>query len=177
MKKYVIVSAVGRDRPGFVNRITHAVHELGGNIEIQRSTRMASEFAMLVLLSIEADGTEDAIRVITGLREGDVFVGAREALSAPEERPRGAETAEITASGADQPGIIDAVTLLLFQHNVNIESMDYDIDSAPFTGEHLFRMKATVAIPDGVDQAALRDKLQDMEAEWNFDMAFRCQAE
>ena len=41
MKKYIIISAVGRDRPGFVNKITHAITELGGNIDLQRSTRMA----------------------------------------------------------------------------------------------------------------------------------------
>ncbi len=28
MKKYIVVSAVGKDRPGFVNRITHAISEL-----------------------------------------------------------------------------------------------------------------------------------------------------
>ena len=175
MKKYIVASAVGKDRPGFVNEITRAIHGLGGNIELQRSTRMADEFALLVLLSVPGgeDEAAAAIRSLEGLRTGDRFVGAREAVSMPAGQKDGVRTAEIIASGADQPGIIEAVTLVLFRHHVNIESMDYDVDSAPMTGEDLFRLRATVAVPKEVDFDELRAHLKDMEEEYNFDILVR----
>lgn len=174
MKKYIVASAVGKDRPGFVNEITRAVHDLGGNIELQRSTRMADEFALLVLFSVPGGESEaaTAIQALEALRNPDRFVGAREAVGKPAAQKDWVSTAEIIASGADQSGIIEAVTLVLFRHHVNIESMDYDVDSAPMTGEDLFRLKATVAIPRDVDLDELHTCLKDMESEYNFDILF-----
>jgi glycine cleavage system transcriptional repressor len=173
MKKYIVVSAVGKDRPGFVNRITHAINELGGNIELQRSTRMADEFALIFLFSVDAARSKEAIDHIAALKLAETFITAREAVSTDIVRPDLAGIAELTASGADQPGIIDAVTHVLFQQNINIESMDYDTESAPMTGEHLFRMNARLAIPRGLDIDALQKTLRDMEAEYNFDVSLR----
>jgi glycine cleavage system transcriptional repressor len=175
MKRYVVVSAIGKDRPGFVNRITRAIKELDGNIELQRSTRMADEYALIVLFSMEGGPQQvgNAVARLASLRAADMLVNAREALSAPGDWPETASLGELTASGADQPGIIDAVTLVLYQNNINIESMDYDTESAPMTGESLFRMRARIAIPSGTDVAALREKLRQMERQYNFDVILR----
>ena len=121
MKHFIVVSALGKDRPGLVNRITHAINDLGGNIELQRSTRMAAEFAMLVLFSLEQGSPKDAIARLNSICSNDLFINARSALSKEAERPANARTFELIASGADQPGIIDVVTLILFKHNINIE--------------------------------------------------------
>ena len=51
--------------------------------------------------------------------------------------------------------------------------MDYDVDSAPMTGQDLFRMVARLAVPDGTDVDALRGQLREMEDEYNFDVLFR----
>jgi glycine cleavage system transcriptional repressor len=174
MKKYIVVSALGKDRPGFVNGVTSRIRQLGGNIELQRSTRMADEYALIILLSI-ADGpgrVPEVLRALSELRTGDTVVNAREALT-PSSGGAGAGNAELVASGADQPGIIDAVTLALFQDHINIESMDYDTESAPMTGEHLFRLQARLAMPQGLDVARLREKLRDMERQYNFDVILR----
>jgi glycine cleavage system transcriptional repressor len=173
MKKYIVVSAVGKDRPGFVNGITHAIRELGGNIELQRSTRMANEYALIFLFTVDAAQVKAAIDRLAALKFPDTFITAREAVSADTPGQDRAGVAELTASGADQPGIIDAVTHVLFQDNVNIESMDYDTESAPMTGEYLFRMTARLAIPKGVDVNKLREKLRAMERDYNFDVILR----
>ncbi len=174
MKKYYVVSAVGRDRPGLINEVAHAVHALGGNIELQRSTRMASEFALLMLFSCPADASaDDAVGKLEALRRDDFFVAARAALSEVADRPEGAQELEMIASGADQPGLLDAATLLLVQSGLNIESMDYDVEGAPMTGEPLFRLHAKLAGPPGFDTKALREKLRTLEDEFNFDILLR----
>jgi glycine cleavage system regulatory protein len=174
MKKYVVLSALGKDRPGLVNRITHAIKDAGGNIEIQRSTRMAGEYALIVLVTLDDAGgkLDETIRRLGALGGPDLMISARPAIS-PGGEPETAGMAELEASGADQPGLIDAVTLLLYRHHINIESMNYDTESAPMTGEHLFRMNARLAIPKGLDVAALREQLRDMERAYNFDVILR----
>jgi glycine cleavage system transcriptional repressor len=174
MSHYIVVSAIGKDRPGFVNAISRELKQLGANIEIQRSTRMADEYALIMLASLAggADQVERAVQALNGLRTDDLYVSARRGVAATGcADPAG--FAEIEASGADQPGIIDAVTLLLFKRLISIETMDYDTESAPMTGESLFRMNARLAIPKGVDLPALREELRAMEKTWNFDVILR----
>ncbi|MEM7394691.1 MAG: ACT domain-containing protein [Verrucomicrobiota bacterium] len=169
MKTFYIVSAVGKDRPGLVNRITHVIHEQGGNIELQRSTWMAAEFALLLLYSNPEDhaGQLDALKALNG---PNLYVNARSVLGGETERNDSARGVQLTASGADQPGIVDAVTLLLFREQINIESMDYDTESAPMSGDELFRLKARLTLPEGADLKTLRSQLRELEDEYNFDI-------
>lgn len=172
MKKYFVVSAVGPDRPGFINRISHAIKEAGGNIELTRSTRMAAEFAALFLFSIDDDGAaaDEAVARLNRLRDEQLVLNVRPAVAEAGGPSEDAGHMQLVASGADQPGIIDAVTLILFQANVNVEAMDYDTESAPMTGESLFRMSATLAVPPDLDVEGLRGRLTALEAEYNFDV-------
>jgi glycine cleavage system transcriptional repressor len=174
MKTFIVVSAIGKDRPGFINLVSRALKELGANIEIQRSTRMADEYALITLASLSSGpGQVDAAMTkLNGLRTGDLFVSARQGVAVTN-RSDIAGLAELEASGADQPGLIDAVTLLLFKRQINIEAMDYDTESAPMTGDPLFRMTARLAIPKDVDVPALREELRAMEKSWNFDVILR----
>jgi glycine cleavage system regulatory protein len=172
MKSYLVVSAMGQDRPGFVNRMAHEIAAAGGNIELQRSVRMAGDFASLFLVSVDAAAKYPAAARLSAMGEGgDLTVSVRDAVAA--ERIPGAMAGELIASGADHPGIIDAVTLVLYRNHVNIEAMDYDVDSAPMTGESLFRMNAQVAVPAHADRAALKRELQQVEQDLNMDILFR----
>ena len=169
MKNFFILSAVGKDRPGLVNKITHAINQLGGNIELQRSSRMASEFAMLVLFST-GENRPDLFDRIRELNSDSLHVNVRSAISGTSEKLEAAHYLHLTASGADQPGIVDAVTMVLFKESINIESMDYDTESAPMSGEHLFRLKARLMLPDDLDIGLLRSRLRELEEEYNFDI-------
>jgi glycine cleavage system regulatory protein len=51
--------------------------------------------------------------------------------------------------------------------------MDYDTESAPFTGEHLFRMTAQLAVPESSSMDVLRERLRELEDEYNFDILLR----
>lgn len=171
MKTYLVVSAVGRDRPGFVNRMAHQIAEAGGNIELQRSVRMAGEFASLFLVSVDAAGKYPAAAQLSALQGEDLAVSVRDAVAG--DRLPGSVAAELIACGADHPGIIDAVTLVLYRNHVNIEAMDYDVDGAPMTGESLFRLNAQVAVPADASLSALKGQLKDLEQELNVDILLR----
>lgn len=171
MKSYLVVSAVGQDRPGFVNRMAHEIRVVGGNIELQRSIRMAGEFASLFLVSVDPAAKFDAAGVLNGLGGDDMVVSVRDAVAA--DAVPGSISAELIASGADHPGIIDAVTLVLYRNHLNIETMDYDVDGAPMTGEPLFRLTARVSVPAEAELAAVKGELKDLEGELNVDILFR----
>lgn len=61
----------------------------------------------------------------------------------------------VTAVGADRPGIVAAVTQVLFEHGCNIEDSRMAI-----LGGH-FAMMLIVALPDGEDAARLEEALSE----------------
>ncbi len=103
----------------------------------------------------------------------DLSIRARMATPGQPESFRDAVGATVAASGADQPGILEAVTSLLLSRRVNIDSMDFDTESAPMTGDPLFRMDAEVSIQAGTDVGALREQFRALEDEFNFDILFQ----
>lgn len=172
-----VVSAIGIDRPGFVNAITRAIKAAGGNIEQQRSARVADEYAVTILFTTpSAAAAEEAMQALNQLAGEALTIRARRTDSAHGLIAGVGTAAKIVASGADQPGVLDALTSLLVQHRVNIDAMDFDTESAPMTGEALFRMDATVSIPASIDASELRRQLRALEDEYNFDILFRCPA-
>lgn len=172
MGTYYIVSAIGRDRPGFVHGIASATAQAGGNIAQQRSTRMAGEYALLMLVSIPGDPPAQASwqRGLESLRGDDMWIQVRHALADAASRPQGARPATLVVSGADNPGIIDAVTLVLYERDINLEAMEFDTEPAPMTGDDLFRMTANLAIPGSVDANELDDQFRDLEADLNINI-------
>lgn len=175
VKEYIVLSALGTDRPGFLNRITKAISAGGGNIELQRSTRLVDEFAVIILFSIDGSQVDasEMMEKLGELRHDDCFVNVHKAVSAPRDASADVQRVELIASGADQPGIVEAVTLALYKEHINIEALDFNTESAPMTGEYLFRMTATLAIPESVDLARLRSSLRALEDALNFDVLIR----
>lgn len=51
-KKYLLLTAIGEDRPGIVERITRRIVNYAGNIEESRTARLGGEFAAFFLVSI-----------------------------------------------------------------------------------------------------------------------------
>ncbi|MBN2091544.1 hypothetical protein JW964_18165 [candidate division KSB1 bacterium] len=175
MKTFIVVSAIGKDRPGLVNRISHEIKLKGGNIEVQRSVKMADEFALILLVSLEknAENVESLIQGLTGLKTENFFIYARKAMGATAEIPSRAQYAILLAEGVDQIGIIDEITLLLLENNINIDAMDYDVSHAPMTGMELFQMEAKIVIPPTINITELKTKLKEMENRLNIDILFR----
>jgi len=174
VKEYFVVSAVGIDRPGLVNKIAHEITRIGGNIERQRSQLMAGDFALMMLVSTDS---EDSVALsemegLTALSDDDLSVIVRKA-PAFQKPPPDHGYGELMADGVDRPGIIDSITGFLSQENINITNMDYDVRSAPFTGTVYFRMSAILAVPGSVDIADLRKHLAEMERKLEVDVLFR----
>ena len=174
-KTYMEVVAVGRDRPGVVQKISREIRKNGGNIELQRSTKMAGDFALILLFSLknaEEEKVNSTIKSLNQLSDESFFIQTRKAIS-DLKRPPGYKCGDLIAEGADQMGIIDTISLLLFQNQINIEAMNYDIINAPMTGTPLFRMEARVSVPKSVDITNFKKKLINTERDFNIDIIFR----
>ena len=50
-RRYVVLTAVGPDRPGLVNQLSSLIREAGASIEDSRMAILGGEFAMILLVS------------------------------------------------------------------------------------------------------------------------------
>ena len=160
MTRYLVITAVGEDRPGLVNTLSEAILESGANIDESRMALLGGEFAMILLVS-----GDDA--VIDTLEQMLPAIGEQTGLtlSGKETTPPAASEPtlpyEVTVVAMDQPGIVHAVTEFFSSHGINIRELSTTTYAAPHTGAPMFSMEMVVDIPAGNKLPSLRSEFVD----------------
>lgn len=172
MSQYVILTAIGADRPGLVDEVSRFIFERGGNIEDSRMVNLRGQFAIMVLLG----GSESALgrmrRELGVLQEQSGLHGelrpASPAASGPSAQ---AVPYRLTATAIDQPGLVHRLAHVLRSDNINIESLDTRLRPAPITGTPLFEMEMVMSVPASTPVAKLRQDLaaicDDLNIDWH----------
>jgi len=147
MDTNIILTLTGADRIGIVEEVTGLLLNLGGNVEVSHMAHLASEFAILMLVSLpseQLDGLETDLQslIAQGYKVTTTQTRQTDAQAHPGWRPY-----RIEVRGADQEGIVYEVASAMRQQGINIESMDMQVVEAPVSGSPLFNMKGLVAVP------------------------------
>ena len=148
---YLVLSALGPDRPGLVADVTSFITERGGNIEDSRMAVFGAEFGILVLVS----GTGDEVaRISQDARALEQKTGltvvTRPTKSPSEHRRAPAVPCLVTAEALDHEGFVRSVSTALHRVGVNIVSLETTAYNAPITGSPLFRLEAQIDVPKEV---------------------------
>jgi glycine cleavage system transcriptional repressor len=157
-KSYLVLTAVGPDRPGLVNEISSMVLAAGANLEDSRMAILGGEFALLILLSGEAKAIDEV-----ELRGGDL--GARLGLRVMSKLTSSPQPARdflpyrISVTGVDRPGIVQRVAAVLAGRSVNVASLESRLEYAPESGTPMFILQAALQIPSALALADLQREL------------------
>jgi glycine cleavage system transcriptional repressor len=170
-KKFLVVTAVGPDRPGIVSDLSGILHSVGANLEDSRMAALGGEFAILLL----ASGTEAALSRLTAtLHDSQASLGlhiVQKETSAPKTERR-ILPYSIRVSGFDRPGIVQAVTHTLARRNVNVRSLESRLAYAPHSGTPMFVLEAELEVPSEIALSELRRELSQRCEEENLDLSF-----
>lgn len=154
--KNLVISAVGKDRPGIVHDISKAVLDAGCNIEDSRMSVLGGEFALIVLLS----GTWSAVAKF----ESQIQPLAKKldlAISAKYTEARAVRTDmvpyQVDVVAMDHPGIVHDIADFFASRGINIEELTTWTYPAAHTGTPMFSLSMTVSIPARVQIAKLRE--------------------
>jgi len=168
MSESFVLTFIGRDKPGIVNAISEQIAAAGGSWLESRLARLAREFAGIVLISAPAANAESLMAGLRRLEEGGLRITVARS-AAPAETWSSA--VELNLVGADRPGIVRDVTQALSALGANIEAFASGIESAPFTGETMFRAQATLHLPEGVTAENVRERMERLADEIMVDLA------
>lgn len=165
----LVLTFIGQDRPGLVNAISGKIAAAGGSWLESRLARLAGEFAGIVLVAVPEAALESLNASLAGLEEAGLRVTVARSAGMPE--PASGREVELNLVGHDRPGIVRDVTLILSQLGANIEEFSSGIESAPFTGETMFKAAARLHLPEGVTSEEVQKELERLADEIMVDLA------
>jgi glycine cleavage system transcriptional repressor len=168
METYLVVSALGEDRPGLVKELAAAISESGCSIKDSRMAVLGSEFAMAMLVA----GNWNAIAKFESLLPR---VSERLGLNVQCRRTqRRTNTTNhipyaVEVVAIDQAGIVHDVADFFARRDINIEDLYTAAYPAPHTGAPMFSLHMTVGIPSDLAIAAIRGEFMDFCDDLNLD--------
>ena len=168
MSNYLVITAVGNDRPGIVHELTKHILEHGCNIVDSRMTILGGEFALILMLS----GKWNAIaKVEDSLPKVADSLGLSLTAKRTEPRPQKGNllSYHVDALAIDQPGIVHRVADFFSSRNINIESLNTDFYNAAHTGTPMFSISLTVNIPADQSISQIREQYLDFCDAMNMD--------
>ena len=168
-KAYLVLTAVGPDRPGLVSEIASAIHSAGANLEDSRMAILGGEFALLLLLS----GAEAAA---SGVEKAAAPLGEKLGLRVLTKRTGRGQRKDflpyrIGVTGFDRPGIVLRISEILARRGVNVASLESRLAYAPLSGTPMFVLEAELQVPSEVALAELRGELSAQCDEENLDLS------
>ena len=168
-KDNLILTAVGPDQIGLVEKISQFIAQRGCNIEDSKMAVFCGEFALILLISGDADNLS---RAASADKELGTLTGLNISVRKPTAKRVPAQSLpyQLTASCLDHPGVVHQLSGLLSQLNINIESMETKTYLAPVSGTPIFRMEALLSVPPTLSISRLRQQLDEIEREANIDI-------
>jgi glycine cleavage system transcriptional repressor len=173
VRRWFILSAVGRDRPGIVADLAQLIFECDANLEDSRMTILGNEFAVILLCSGARDDLQERLEAGARRLEWEhrltVLLRPLEGQPRPPVPAPGTKLYRIEAQGEDRAGIVARICGLLAQRSVNIADLSSTSVPSP-SGSVLYCMRLSVEVPDTLDPADLGSALDRVGAELGLDV-------
>ncbi|MDH3524881.1 MAG: ACT domain-containing protein [Acidobacteriota bacterium] len=166
MNESLVMTVIGKDRPGLVERLAAIVGEHGGNWEESRMVRLAGEFAGLLRVKVPAERIE-AMAEALGRVEELTLIWERGVAEAEQPATR---RLRVEVVGQDHPGIVHRLAATLAARGINIEELESELVHAPMSGERLFRATASLRAPESVGVESLERQLEELAADLMVDV-------
>lgn len=169
-KNYLVISALGKDRPGIVDKLSKIILEDECNIVDSRMTVLGGEFAILLMV-------EGNWNTLTKLEDALPKQGAKLGLTIiskrTDERQSGSKTLPyaIDVVAMDHPGIVHHLANFFSERNINIEDLITSSYAAAHTGTPMFSVRMSISIPAEMHIAGLRDDFLEFCDGMNLDAA------
>lgn len=168
MKKHLVISALGKDRPGIVNELSKVISENACNVEDSRMSVLGGEFALVLLIS----GSWSAVgKMESQVRSLEKKLGLT--MVAKQTEPRAVKDSMVPylvdVVSMDHSGIVHEVANFFSHREINIEDLSTWTYAAAHTGTPMFALSMTVSVPVTLQIGRLRQEFTEFCDELNLD--------
>ena len=171
MQLSLVMTVIGRDKPGLVDSLAGIVADHGGNWLESRMSRLGGKFAGILRVQVPAEKEAALVGVLKKLEPEGLTVVVHSDRQDPAQSERALVFLEIV--GQDRPGIVHQISHALAAHGVNVEELNTECASAAMTGETLFKAQAKLNIPELCNLAGLRNELEKIAEDLIVDLTLK----
>jgi glycine cleavage system transcriptional repressor len=167
----IIISVLGKDRPGIIAAVTKIMFEKAFNIEDVSQTILQNQFSGIFIATGPDHITTDELtrELERGTSDLNLHFHVRELESIKISWTTcDCESFIITTRGPDRKGLVAGITALLAAHNVNVTQLQAAFRGGDDPDKNT--MIYEVDIPLNIDQKELRQALLDKGKELNLEI-------
>jgi len=159
MARALVLTVIGEDRPGIVEELADLISRHEGSWDESRMARLAGHFAGVVQIHLPEARAEGLIGALPGLAPSGLTISVVDSdwsLVTVDHRA----SFRLELIGQDRPGIVREISRVLAALSVSVQDLRTVVESAPMSGERLFRAQAELAPPAGVELDVIRSALE-----------------
>lgn len=170
----VILTVIGKDRPGIISSVSEILYRLNCNIENVSQTILQTEFAGIFIVSMPgvfvAEELENEFK--SSLKDENLYVHIKhleKAETACEEKR--CEPFIITTIGPDRKGLVYDISKIIADTGINISNLKAVFEGGSNPERNI--MLYEVEVPVGTDMKEFSDRLRDKASELKLEVTFQ----
>ena len=168
MQVHLVLTVIGRDRPGLVSAVSETIAAGGGNWLDTRMASLSGQFAGILLVAIAAEKADALIASLRKLEAQGLHLVIEKS---DEQTPIACRTLLLELVGLDKPAIIRDISHVLAAQNVSIVELESECVRGSFSGEAMFKAKARLTLPNDLHVEELRQSLEALAHELMVDLS------
>lgn len=170
MENLLVITAVGNDRPGIVDKLSMAILEAGCSINDSRMTVLGGEFALILLVCGKWNELAKLENQLPGIGESLALTVTSKRTEIGEQLPN-MLSYSVDVVAMDHPGIVYKIANFFSKRNINIRELNTTSYAAAHTGTPMFTISMIVNVPTDIRVASLREDFLDFCDGLNMDAA------
>ena len=171
MSSYLVISAIGQDRPGIVDEVSAFILAHQCNVEDSRMAVLGGDFAMIMLIcGPQAEVKKLADHLPELENKSALTIISRSAASPAATQALPVLPYNLKALGNDHTGIVHEIAHLLAGMHINVEAAETATSHSPQTGTPIFSMHMKLTVPANLHTDQIRSELAKLGDELNVDI-------
>jgi glycine cleavage system transcriptional repressor len=172
MKKIIILTAIGKDRPGIVAGVSKVLYETGCNIEDSSMNRLGNDFAMILMVRLPAKTSPQALdKKLQPLRKKlglSITLRVLKTAELKDEKPANDISHMLSVYGSDKPGIVFQIAKFLAANKINITDVQTKIAHPKLNPVYIMMLE--VDVPKTANLAKITRELADLAQKLEIDV-------
>ena len=159
MSTVLVLTVIGKDRPGLVEAISQVVSDHEANWEASHMARLGGRFAGILQVVVAQDKAASLTMSLEKLGPTGLRVIVEDSVGTAE--PQG-QAYWIELIGSDQPNIVRDISQVLASRDVTVLELNSELSDAPVAGGRLFKLQASIRCPESLSGNDLRESLEEL---------------
>ncbi|MDE8601334.1 glycine cleavage system protein R [Marinomonas sp. RSW2] len=161
MSQHLVLSFIGEDRPGLVERLSDTIARHHGNWLESRMAHLADKFAGILTVSVPLDQQDALINALRNFEKLGLHVTVEVANQSVSE----GSTLSLSVVGNDRSGIVKEVSQVLHSLMVNVKELTTSCEPAPMSSDMLFKTEMVLSVPKNLPLPELEAALENISSD------------